>query len=67
MAYFDVRKDEEGRENNQGIREEMERLIEGNEKEGVIVLGDFNGHLEELDGKKGRYERENDTELGRGI
>ena len=52
LAYFDVRRDEEGRQNNQVIREEMERLIEENEKEGVIVLGDFNGHLEELDGKK---------------
>ena len=52
LVYFDVQKTQEGRENNDNIREEVERIIEKNDKDGLLVLGDFNGHIKELDGRK---------------
>ena len=52
LVYFDVRKTKEGKENNTKIRRDIEKMIEKNKKEGLLIVGDFNGHLEELDGRK---------------
>ena len=52
LVYFDVRRTPEGRENNSKIREVVEKIIEKNNREGLIILGDFNGHIEDLDGRK---------------
>ena len=52
LVYFDVRKNEEGRENNEKIRKDIENMIESNKADGLLILGDFNGHLETLDGRK---------------
>ena len=52
LVYFDVRKDKEGRENNKKIKRDIESMIKNNKKECLMVIGDFNGHLEELDGRK---------------
>ena len=52
LVYFDVRRNEEGRNNNDKIRKDIESMIKNNKKEGLLILGDFNGHLETLDGRK---------------
>ena len=52
LVYFDVRRNEEGRENNERIRKDIENMIENNKSDGLLILGDFNGHLETLDGRK---------------
>ena len=52
LVYFDVRKNKEGRENNKKIKIDIESMIKNNKKECLMVIGDFNGHLEELDGRK---------------
>ena len=52
VVYFDANKGKDGNEANKEIRAEVEKLIETNKKEGLIVLGDFNGHLTLLDGRK---------------
>ena len=52
LVYFDARKNASGNEANRKIRREVEALIEGNEKEGLIVMGDFNGHITMIDGKE---------------
>ena len=52
VVYFDSNKGKNGNEANKEIRVEVEKLIEKNEKEGLIVLGDFNGHIKLLDGRK---------------
>ena len=52
LVYFDVKRNEEGRNNNKKIRNDIENMMENNKKEGLLVLGDFNGHLEALDGRK---------------
>ena len=52
LVYFDARKTEEGKENNKKIKKDIEKMIENNRKEGLLIVGDFNGHLEELDGRK---------------
>ena len=52
LVYFDVRKDKAGKEANDKIRKEIENKIENNKKEGLMILGDFNAHLEILDGRK---------------
>ena len=51
-VYFDVRKDNIGRNNNKRIRKIVEREIENNRSEGIIIAGDFNGHLHMLDNKE---------------
>ena len=51
IVYFDVRKDEEGKKVNKKIRKDMEKIIENNNKEGLILAGDFNGHLRMIDGR----------------
>ena len=52
LVYFDVRKNEEGRKNNKKIKTDIETIIKNNKKECLMIIGDFNGHLEELDGRK---------------
>ena len=54
MAYFDVGKEKDGTgaNRNRKIRAEIERAMEDNNSEGLIILGDFNAHLERLDGRK---------------
>ena len=49
LVYFDVRRTEEGRKNNLRIREEIESKIKKNTRKGLMILGDFNGHLEMLE------------------
>ena len=51
VAYFDVDKGETGRKNNTKIRKEIEKIIENNDKEGLIIAGDFNRHLRMIDGR----------------
>ena len=51
VTYFDVDKGKRGRDNNKKIRKDLEKIIESNEKEGLILTGDFNGHLRMIDGK----------------
>ena len=51
VVYFDVRKNQEGNRKNKKIRKDVEKIIEKNEKEGLIILGDFNGHLKMIDGR----------------
>ena len=52
LVYMDVNKGKEGQEKNEIIRREIEEKIERNEKEGLIILGDFNGHLDILEDRK---------------
>ena len=52
LVYFDVRRNEEGKENNKKIKSDIEDMIKNNKMEGLLILGDFNGHLEKLDGRK---------------
>ena len=52
VVYFDADKGEEGKKANRKIRKDIEKIIENNEQEGLIILGDFNGHLRMIDGKR---------------
>ena len=54
LAYFDVGKEKDGTgaDRNRKIRAEIERAMEDNNSEGLIILGDFNAHLERLDVRK---------------
>ena len=45
-TYWDVK----DKERNEKIAEELKRIVERREK--VVVVGDFNAHLEEIDGRK---------------
>ena len=52
VVYFDANKNRKGNEANDKIRQDVEKLIENNEQEALMVLGDFNGHLKILDGRE---------------
>lgn len=52
VVYFDANKNGEGRERNKKLRSDIEKIMERNKMEGIIILGDFNGHLRMLDGKE---------------
>ena len=54
LVYFDSDKkvDSEGARSNRVLRREVEDRIEDNDKDGLIILGDMNGHIERLDGRK---------------
>ena len=54
LAYFDVGKTKTGddAERNRKIRADIEKAIEENTNEGLMVLGDFNAHLKRLDGRR---------------
>ncbi|CAL4079479.1 unnamed protein product, partial [Meganyctiphanes norvegica] len=49
LVYFDVDKGEIGRQNNEEIRKEIEEKIRNNKSKGLIILGDFNAHLEMIE------------------
>lgn len=51
IAYFDANKNEEGKKRNKILRKDIEKIIEKNENEGLIIAGDFNGHLRAIDGR----------------
>ena len=51
VVYFDANKDEGGRSRNRKLRSDIERIMENNKMEGLMIMGDFNGHLKMIDGK----------------
>ena len=52
IVYFDANKNTEGKIRNNKIKEDIETLIENNKMDGLMIMGDFNGHLKVLDGKE---------------
>ena len=54
LVYFDLGKKRtgDGAERNRDIRAEIEKAMEENTSEGLMVLGDFNAHIEKLDGRR---------------
>ena len=62
LVYFDVNKGPAGRVRNEKIRVEVQRGIEGNKSDYLVVLGDFNGHMKVLEGE--RKEDENGKMVG---
>ena len=51
IVYFDANKNQKGKDRNVILKEIIERKIERNRKEGLIVMGDFNGHIKSIDGR----------------
>ena len=51
IVYMDTRKNKKGEEANKKIRKKLEKIIESNEREGLMIMGDFNGHIKWWDGK----------------
>ena len=51
IVYFDANRDDEGKKRNKKLKKDIENKIERNEKEGLIIAGDFNGHLRMIDGR----------------
>ena len=51
VVYFDANKDEGGRSRSRKLRSDIERIMENNKMEGLMIMGDFNGHLKMIDGK----------------
>ena len=49
LVYFDANRNAIGKERNQKIKEELEQKIGNSEDKGLMILGDFNGHLELLE------------------
>ena len=49
LVYFDVDRGPKGLARNKIIRENIEEKIANNERKGLIILGDFNGHLNLLE------------------
>ena len=45
LVYFDVKQYKSGGERNEKIKKEVERIMEKEEGEAKIILGDFNGHI----------------------
>ena len=54
LVYFDSSKEREGKDfdRNRDIQAQVERMIKGNKRKGLIVLGDFNGHLGLLEDRR---------------
>ena len=50
-VYFDANRDQKGKDRNTQLKELLEKRIEQNNKEGLMVVGDFNGHIHSIDGK----------------
>ena len=48
LVYFDVDKSKDGEKVNAKIRKDIEKRIEVKDDEGLIILGDFNGHIRGL-------------------
>ena len=51
IVYFDANRNQKGKDRNSALRKIIEEKIENNKKEGIIVAGDFNGHMKEIDGR----------------
>ena len=45
LVYFDVRKGAKGLNANRKIEKAVEKIIEKDEEEALVILGDFNGHI----------------------
>ena len=54
VVYFDTGKYGKGRKRNYDLRVILER-IENNDKEGLMIVGDFNGHINLLEQRKTDY------------
>ena len=52
VVYFDSKKYGEGRKRNYRLSKILEDKLENNEKEGLMIMGDFNGHIKILDQSK---------------
>ena len=52
IVYMDTRKNKDGDEANKKIRKKLEKIIENNERDGLMIMGDFNGHIKWWDGKE---------------
>ena len=48
LVYFDVDKTKEGEKINAKLRKDIEKRMEVKDDEGLIILGDFNGHIRGL-------------------
>ena len=48
LVYFDANKDAKGKKRNE-IKKEVEKKIKNVNGKGVMIIGDFNGHLEMLE------------------
>ena len=51
IVYFDANKNKRGKDRNITLKENIETIIENNKMEGLMVMGDFNGHIKEIDGR----------------
>ena len=49
IVYFDANRDDTGKVRNKKLKKIIEKKIEQNEKEGLIIAGDFNGHIRIID------------------
>ena len=49
LVYFDANKNAAGKERNRAIKKEIEEKIENTKDKGLMIIGDFNGHLELLE------------------
>ena len=54
LVYFDSSKEKKGKDfdRNREIQGEVERMIRGNTKKGLLVMGDFNAHLGILEDRR---------------
>ena len=52
LVYFDVDKGPAGRARNEKMREEVEEKMKRNESDLLVILGEFNGHLSVLEGRR---------------
>ena len=54
LVYFDSSKEREGKDydRNRDIQAQVERMVKDNKRKGLIVLGDFNGHLGLLEDRR---------------
>ena len=50
-VYFDANRDQNGRDRNTMLQEIIEDKIQNNTKEGLIITGDFNGHIKDIDNR----------------
>ena len=48
LVYFDVDKSKDGEKINAKLRKDIEKRMEVKDDEGLIILGDFNGHIRGL-------------------
>ena len=51
IVYFDANKNKRGKDRNIVLKDNIETIIENNKMEGLMIMGDFNGHIKEIDGR----------------